>query len=140
MLFVSRFSIAAPRYAEWLACLWQGPAPRGITLRSYFHLGGEPKRMVVIWDAADDAAAAEMTALFAEFGEFTSDAASDTTSGLAACLARDLDAFAAVLRSRGTDEAIVQRDIDLRRRGFEAPSRQAAIDEAHRWEAEVSPD
>ena len=95
--------------------------------------------MVVIWDAADESAAAQMTALFAGFGEFTTDAANDTTAGLAACLARDLDGFAAVLRARGTDETIVQRDIDLRRRGFEASSREAAIEAAHRWEAEGGP-
>lgn len=126
---VSYFTVQPHRYDEWIACLWEGPAPDDLTIHTYLHLPGEPRRMLVLWDG-DEAA---MERLFGDFGTFVTEEAFDATEGLRACVARDLERFATLLRTRGASEADVERQIDLRRRGLEAPSRDAALAAAAAW-------
>jgi hypothetical protein len=60
----------------------------------------------------------------------------DSTGGLAACLARDLDGFGEWMRSRGGDEGEIVAQLDLRRRGLEAGSRDEALAAGRAWRAE----
>ena len=54
---------------------------------------------------------------------------------MAACMARDLEAFGAFISSAGgTDE--VARQLDLRRRGLDAASHEEAAAAGREWAAE----
>jgi hypothetical protein len=135
-LLVSEFRPDPSRTGPWLATLWQGPSPRGITLHGWYYLDTQPRTMLVVWEAEDDGARAAIEAAFAEGGELTTTTAQDATPGLAAAFARDLDAFGAFMRARGQSEEEVAAGLDLRRRGKESATLEEARAAGAAWAAE----
>jgi hypothetical protein len=133
VLLVSRFDPDTARSAEWLATLWQGPPPRGVTLHRWLYLGTEPQSMLVLWEAEDDASQAALEAAFNEGGVLRTVSAIDATAGMAAALERDLDGFGQWMRSVGRPEEEVARGVDLRRRGLEAESLEEARAAGRAW-------
>jgi hypothetical protein len=125
--------------AEWLACLWQGPVPDGLRLERWLYLQDRPgavlRGMLVVWEG-DDEATAYMERAFGGFGEFTTEVVVDNTAGLAAAFARDLDAFGAVMERQGMSSGQVGAAVDLRRRGLEAATQEAAAVAGREWQAE----
>ena len=74
---------------------------------------------------------------FGSFGELRTETVTDATPGMAAAFARDLDAFGDFLRqSQGASESDVAAQLDLRRRGLEAPDLSAAAAAGRQWQAE----
>ncbi|HEY7107156.1 MAG TPA: hypothetical protein VH986_12185 [Acidimicrobiia bacterium] len=136
---VSRFVPDAARMPEFLACLWQGDVPESLALERWLYLqderGGRPRGMLVMW-AGDDVATAYMERAFGGFGEFTTEVVVDNTPGLAAALARDLDAFGTTMARQGAAPDAIASALDLRRRGMEAPSQQDAAAAGRAWQAE----
>jgi hypothetical protein len=49
MLQHTTFTITAGRASEWLACLWQGPAPEDLKVREWLRLAGEPRSALLTW-------------------------------------------------------------------------------------------
>ena len=50
MFHVSRFTPDPTRFAEFLACLWQGDVPESLVLSKWLYLPGEPRAMLVLWE------------------------------------------------------------------------------------------
>jgi hypothetical protein len=134
MMYLSRFTPDTARFAEFLACLWQGEVPSELVLHRWLYLdsGEGPHGMVLIWDG-EEAARRWVDRNFGSFGILTHEPVTNATSGLAACLDRDLGAFGTWLRSRGTDNSEIERQLDVRRRGLEAQSQQAAAEAGRAW-------
>jgi hypothetical protein len=122
------------RAGEWLACLWQGPTPADLIMRQYLYLPGEPRGMIMIWEGGAEAEAFVESA-FGTFGRLVTQTVSDMTPGLVLALARDLEAFEAWMVDLGTPPDVVSRQIDLRRRGRDAPDQAAAAAEGKSWSA-----
>lgn len=142
MAHVSHFSITPERFAPWIAALWQGPAPAGVHVHCYVHLdpGDDGShRMLVVWDCDDPAGLAPMEQAFSQFGTFVTEPGRIATAGLAAAFERDLDAFRSVLSSRDAPEAAIERELDLRRRGFRAETQADAITAGEAWALEAPP-
>ncbi len=135
MLYLSRFRPDPARTAEWLACLWQGPVPDDFQLRAYLYVDSTPREMVIWWEGEDEARA-WLDRVFTPYGELGTEVVTENTPGLAACLERDLDKFGAVMRSRGTGEAELARQLDVRRRGLHAESQEAAAHAGREWAEE----
>lgn len=132
-VFVSEFRPDPARSGPWLAALWQGPAPTGVVLRGWYYLDTQPRSMLIVWEAADADARSAFEARFALGGELTTRSSLDATPGLAAALARDLDAFGAFMVGQGTPADEVERAVDLRRRGRDAPTLDAALAAGQAW-------
>ena len=136
MLEMTRFIPDSTRFAEFFACLWQGPLPPDLRLHQWLYLPGEPRAMLLVWEGGPDAHAFIERA-FGSFGELRTETVTDATPGMAAAFARDLDAFGDFLRqSTGASEAHVAAQLDLRRRGLEAPDLSAAAAAGRQWQAE----
>ena len=82
-MHVSRFTPDPSRQAEFLACLWQGDVPSSLRLSKWLYLAGEPRRMLLLWEG-DDEAAAYVERAFGGFGVLDTEAVTDSTPGLAA--------------------------------------------------------
>lgn len=139
MVFVSHFGVDEARQHEWLACLWQGAAPSSLVVRSWLYLPGEPRRVLLIWEG-DVEAQQWVARVFGDFGELHTEEVADATPGMVMAVDRDLDGFAGWLRVQNVvamTTAEQNRQIDLRRRGREAPSQDAAIRAARQWLAEA---
>jgi hypothetical protein len=138
-LHVSRFVPDTARMPEFLACLWQGDVPESLVLERWLYLQDEPggtlSGMLVMWEGDADATA-YMERAFGRFGEFTTEVVVDNTPGLAAALARDLDAFGTTMQQRRATPEAIANALDLRRRGLEAPSQEDAAAAARAWQAE----
>jgi hypothetical protein len=135
VLYLSRFRPDPARSAEWLACLWQGPVPDDFRLRAYMYVDTTPREMVVWWEGDADARG-WLDRVFGPFGQLTTEVVTENTPGLGACLERDLEKFGALLRGRGSDEAEISRQLDVRRRGLHAESQEAAMQAGREWAAE----
>ena len=135
VLHVSRFTPDQTRMAEFLACLWQGDVPADLKLVRWLYVGENPRGMVLLWEG-DDAAAAYVETNFGAFGELHTEDATDSTPGLQACFDRDLEAFGAWLRSRGSSDDDIATQLDVRRRGLQAESQEAAAEAGRAWAAE----
>jgi hypothetical protein len=135
VLYLSRFRPDPNRTAEFLACLWQGPVPDTLRLYRWLYVDGSPREMAILWEG-DDAAAGFVRRSFGDFGELVTEAVADATPGLEACFERDLSAFGRWLAGRGTAPADVARQLDVRRRGLEAASRDEAVAAGRAWAAE----
>lgn len=134
MLYLSRFQPDPSRSGEFLACLWQGPVPADLTLHRWLYVGEGPKEMVLFWEGGDEAKAYVEQA-FGDFGSLSTEPVTDATPGLQACLDRDLDGFGRWLSQRGTPPAQVERQLDVRRRGLQAASREEAASAGRAWTA-----
>jgi hypothetical protein len=135
MLYLSRFTPDTTRFGEFLACLWQGDVPDSLVLERWLYLQGQPVGMMILWEG-DDAAAAYMDRAFGGFGTLETEPVVDNTPGLAAALARDLDAFGEVMRGQGADQAAIDNALDVRRRGKEAATQEDAAAAGRSWTAE----
>lgn len=136
MLHLTRFTPDPARFAEFIACLWQGPVPDDLVLHKWLYLQGEPRSMMLLWEGEDDARAYVAQA-FGSFGTLESEPVTDATPGLAACFRRELDAFGSFLREgRGTAEDEIASQLDLRRRGLLAASFDDAAAAGRRWQSE----
>lgn len=133
-LRLSRFIPVPARSAEFLACLWQGPVPSDLVLHRWLYVEKEPRGMVILWEGGEPARDWVERA-FGPFGELKTTTVTDATPGLSACLERDLEGFAAWLRGRGSSEEEVERQLDVRRRGMEASSQDAAAQAGRDWAA-----
>ncbi len=132
MLYHYRFRPDTSRTAEFLASLWQGPVPDDLQLHQWLYVDGDPRQMVLIWEGGEPARQ-WVERCFGSFGEITAETVTDSTPGLAACLARDLDGFGQWLRQRGSSEDEIVRQLDVRRRGLQASSHQEAIEAGQAW-------
>jgi hypothetical protein len=134
MLHHSHFQPDPARIGEWLACLWQGPAPADLVIRGWFYLPGEPRGMIMLWDGGD-AAEAFVARAFGGFGAIETHVVADATPGMALAIARDLEGFADWMSARGAPEGEIANQVDLRRRGREAHTQQEAAAEGRAWAA-----
>lgn len=136
-LHVSTFTPDGARFGEWLACLWQGPAPAAMAVRSWLYLPGEPRRMLMVWDG-DEAAEAWVERAFGGFGDLSTEVVTDATPGMVHAVARDLDGFATWMHDRGTaSPAEITRQLDLRRRGRDAATQEEAAAQGRAWSSEA---
>jgi len=135
VLHLSRFVPDPTRFAEFLACLWQGEIPGSLVLGRWLYLTGEPRAMVVLWEG-DDEARAYMERAFGGFGSFETEVVVDNTPGLAAAFARDLEGFGDVMRVQGATEDEIAAALDVRRRGREAGSPAEAAEAGRAWAEE----
>ncbi len=134
-MFASRFTPDQSRFAEFLACLWQGPVPATLELSKWLYLPGETRQMLLLWDG-DDAARAYIERAFGGFGTLDTETVTDATPGLAAALERDLDAFGRHMEARGSSPEEIAAALDVRRRGMEASSQDDAAAAGRSWAAE----
>ena len=133
-LYVSTVQPDGSRSGEWLACLWQGDLPDSLVLHKWIYMSTDPRTILLVWEGEADAKAwVELN--MGEFGSLETVEADDATGGLGACLERDLEGFGSWMRARGTDEDQIQRGLDVRRAGLEAPTREAAIEAGKAWMA-----
>lgn len=133
MLYISRFEPDSRRFGEFLACLWQGDVPQDLVLHKWLYLDTTPRQMLLIWEGGEPGSAYVERA-FGSFGKLgTERAAEDATEGLAAALARDLDRFGGWMTARGATEQEVRRALDVRRRGLEAETQEAAASAGREW-------
>jgi hypothetical protein len=135
VLYASKFDPDPARFAEFLACLWQGEIPDDLTLHRWLYLERQPQAMLLLWEG-EAPARAWVERAFGSFGGLTIDPVTDATAGLAACLARDLDGFGAWLSARGVSGDELAAQLDVRRRGLHAPSHPAAIEAGRAWAGE----
>jgi hypothetical protein len=128
-------SIFAPdraRIGEWLATLWQGPAPADLIIRQWLYLPGEPTRMVMVWDGGPESEAF-VERVFGGFGTIETHVVTDATPGMAHAISRDLEAFGDWMAKRGATAEAVAAQVDLRRRGRDAPDQATAEAEGRAW-------
>jgi hypothetical protein len=135
VLYLYRFRPDSSRSAEFLATLWQGSVPADLRLHRWLYVDRNPREMVLIWEGGEQARQ-WVERCFGSFGELQAETVTDSTPGLAACLARDLDAFGQWLRERGTGEEEIARQLDVRRRGLAASSPEAAGEAGRAWASE----
>jgi hypothetical protein len=135
MMKLSRFRPDTSRTAEFLAGLWQGEVPSDLVLHKWLYVDTDPRQMVLVWEGGEDAER-WIQQSFGEFGTLTSEPVTDSTGGLAACLARDLDRFGEWMRSRGTFESDIVTQLDVRRRGLQAVTRDEALAAGRAWRSE----
>jgi hypothetical protein len=135
MFHVSRFTPDSTRFAEFLACLWQGDVPESLVLSKWLYLPGEPRAMLILWEG-DGAARDYVERAFGGFGQLDTEEVTDATPGLAAALDRDLAAFGRVMEAQGASAEAIDAALDVRRRGLEAPTQQAAAEAGRAWSAE----
>jgi hypothetical protein len=137
VLHLDRFRPNSYRTAEFLASLWQGDVPDDFHLHQWLYVDGEPREMVLLWEGGEPARQ-WVERSFGSFGNLSSEMVTDSTPGLAACVQRDLEGFGAWLRSRGSDEDDIVRQLDVRRRGLEAGSHDEAVRAGQAWAREQS--
>ena len=134
MLYHTTFVVEPGRVNEWLACLWQGPAPADLKVREWLSLAGEPRTAILIWEGGEDALAFVERA-FGGFGQAETRVATPS-SGMASAIARDLDGYERMMNERGANPTEIARQVDLRSRGMAAPDQASAGVAAREWEAE----
>ena len=138
MLFISHFTSDRERDPELWAVIWNANAPPTLTLHAAYNLGDD--RRLFIWEGES---AADFTYMdrFNQVGRLETSPAFDRTAGWRAAFAQDLDAFRAEV-SGGPGSASrppnqrTERGIELRRRGMEARTIEAAKRAARQWQAE----
>ncbi|MEX1008093.1 MAG: hypothetical protein WD271_09660 [Acidimicrobiia bacterium] len=135
MFHVSRFTPDQAWFAEFLACLWQGDVPASLQLVKWLYLPGEPRAMLLLWEGDDDARA-YVDRAFGNFGALDTEIVTDATPGLAAALARDLDAFGRHMEASSATSEAIAAALDVRRRGMDASSQDDAATAGRAWAAE----
>jgi hypothetical protein len=131
MLYISIFTSDRERDPELWAVIWNGKAPPTLRLRGAYNLGDN--RRVFVWEG-ETAADLQYMDRFNQIGRLETSPAFDRTDGWQCAFSQDLDRFRQALASRGTPAAAVERAIDLRRRGVEAPGIEAAKRAARAWQ------
>jgi hypothetical protein len=133
VLYVSTFTSDRDRDPELWATIWQAKAPPTLHLIAAYNLGGNDR--VFVWEGSTVADLQFMDA-FNQVGILQTTPAFDRTDGWRAAFAGDLEGFRETLLQRGGRPEAVERAVDLRRRGLEAPSPQAARRRAREWQQE----
>jgi hypothetical protein len=136
MLHLSRVAPDVSRTGEFLASLWQGAVPASLTLHKWLYVEGSPRSVLLLWEGDDDARQ-YVERVFGGFGVLTTEALTDATEGLALCFARDLDGFGAWLADRDMAADEISHQLDVRRRGREAQTPEAALAEGRAWDRGV---
>jgi hypothetical protein len=132
---LTRFHPDAAKTAEFLAGLWQGDVPPDLVLHKWLYVDTDPRQMVLVWEGGEEAEK-WIERSFGDFGTLTSESVTDSTGGLAACLARNLEGFGEWMRLRGSSEKEIAVQLDVRRRGLEAATRDDALAAGRAWQAE----
>jgi hypothetical protein len=132
MFRLSQLQPDLSRTGEFLATLWQGQVPKSLILHKWLYLESSPRTILLLWDGDDDARA-YVERVFGGFGTFTTQVVTDATEGLALCFHRDLDGFGRWLAERGATEAEIERQLDVRRQGRDAPTPEEAILAGRAW-------
>jgi hypothetical protein len=135
MLHIDRFRPDPDRTPEFLASLWQGSVPDDFRLHRWLYVDGEPREMLLLWEG-EEPAREWVRMAFGSFGSLEGETVTDSTPGLAACVDRDLEAFGEWLRSRGSGEEEIARQLEVRRRGLEAESHEEALEGGRAWAQE----
>lgn len=135
MVRLSHFQPDVGRTGEFLALLWQGQVPKSLILHKWLYLESSPRTILLLWEG-DDAAQAYVERVFGGSGVLNTQSVTDATEGLALCFDRDLDGFGRWLTERGATETEIERQLDVRRRGRDAPTPELAISAGRAWMAE----
>ena len=134
MLFVSILTSDRSRDPELWATIWQGESPPNVKIIGAYNLANNKR--VFIWEG-ESAADLQFMDRFNHIGLLETYPAFDRTAGWQLAFAKDLDTFEQQLLERaGRYREQVERGIELRRRGMNAPNRYAACAEARRWQEE----
>jgi hypothetical protein len=138
MLYVSLFTSDRERDPELWAVIWNAKAPPTLKLHAAYNLADN--RRVFIWEG-ETAADLRYMDRFNYVGRLETTPAFDRTSGWQCAFAQDLEGFRAIVGSpQGAaarpESQRSERAIDLRRRGIEASSIEAAKRAARDWQVE----
>lgn len=131
MLFVSILNSDRARDPELWATIWQGDPPPSINLIGAYNLANNKR--VFVWEG-ESTGDVQFMDRFNEVGVLETHPAFDRTRGWRAAFAKDLEGFARIGRETGRAE--IESAVELRRRGMEAPNREAARSEALAWQRE----
>jgi hypothetical protein len=138
MLFVSIFTSDRERDPELWAVIWNAKAPSTLTLHAAYNLGDD--RRLFIWEGES---AADLTYMdrFNQVGRLETAPAFDRTAGWNFAFRQDLEGFRAHVGSRAgaagrPANQRSERGIELRRRGRDAPTIEAAKRAARAWQEE----
>lgn len=132
MLFVSILTSERERDAELWAVIWQGGCPPGLKLLQAYNLAGNKR--LFIWEG-QSAAELQFMDRFNHVGTLETFPAFDRTAGWQAAFAGDLAAFRAGLERNNAPPERIEAALDLRSRGHNAPTLQAAMREGREWAA-----
>ncbi len=140
MLYVSILTSDRNLDPELWAVIWNAKAPDDLKLPGAYNLAGNKR--LYRWET-DSVAGVQFMDNFNFIGELVTYPAFDRTNGWIAAFAGDLEAFerantANAARIGIPEEQIPRRvevAVDLRRRGLEAPNREAARRAAREWAA-----
>jgi hypothetical protein len=130
MLFVSILTSERARDAELWAVIWQGGCPATLKLHQAYNLAGNKR--LFIWEG-QSAADLQFMDRFNHVGLIETYPAFDRTTGWQAAFAGDLDAFRTGLERNNAPKARIESAMDLRSRGHQAPTLQAAMREGREW-------
>ena len=135
MIYMTKFNIDLKRANEWLAVLWQGPAPADMKVREWLTFKDfKPQTAILIWEGGPEAMAF-VERVFGGFGKIETQEVTSST-GMGSAIARDLKGYETMMNGRGVNPAEVARQVDLRKRGMEAADPAAALKAANEWKAE----
>ena len=138
MLYVSLFTSDRERDPELWAVIWNAKAPSTLKLHGAYNLGDN--RRIFIWEG-ETAADLRYMDRFNTVGRLETTPAFDRTDGWRCAFQQDLDRFRALVSSPAgasgrPENQRSERAIELRRRGIEARSIEAAKRAAREWQAE----
>ena len=134
MLFVSILTSDRSRDPELWCTIWQGESPPGIKVIGAYNLANNKR--VFIWEG-ESSADLQFMDRFDHIGVLKTYPAFDRTVGWQLAFAKDLDTFEKRLLERaGRYREQVERAVELRRRGMNAPNIYAACAEARHWQEE----
>jgi hypothetical protein len=138
MLYVSLFTSDRERDPELWAVIWNAKAPPTLKLHGAYNLSDN--RRIFVWEG-ETVADLQYMDRFNSVGRLETTPAFDRTAGWRCAIGQDLEGFRALVSS-GTGAASrpanqrSERAIDLRRRGVEARSIEAAKRAAREWQSE----
>ena len=142
MLYVSIFTSDRERDPELWAVIWNAKAPPTLKLLGAYNVADN--RRVFIWEGETVADLRYMDR-FNEIGRLETAPAFDRTAGWRCAFAQDLEGFRALVTSpdgaaaRGANQR-GERALELRRRGMQARTIEAAKRAARAWQAEQAED
>jgi hypothetical protein len=138
MLFVSILTSERERDPELWAVIWNAKAPPTLKLHGAYNLGDN--RRLFVWEG-ESVADLQYMDRFNSVGRLETTPAFDRTSGWRCAFSQDLDGFRSLVTTREgaagrPANQRSERAIELRRRGIEARTIEAAKRTAREWQAE----
>ena len=92
MIYMTKFNIDLKRANEWLAVLWQGPAPADMKVREWLTFKDfKPQTAILIWEGGPEAMAF-VERVFGGFGKIETQEVTSST-GMGSAIARDLKGY-----------------------------------------------